>query len=161
MLIYCIIRAGKTPSQAGALKCCCVLPLKRCVVQPVLSQGVLRLSCHGETLILFSACVDDTKKWLEALQQALKQVDIVPCEIYLYVINLVSSVLIFDVSIFSPNQYHANLQTLRKDSSSRRPMRRKDILKNTHESPSQLVMGPSQKRCHPGSSVGILGDKIF
>lgn len=74
MLIYCIIRAGKTPSQPGALKCSCILPLKRCVVQPVLSQGVLRLSCHGETLILFSACVDDTKKWLEALQQALKQV---------------------------------------------------------------------------------------
>lgn len=117
MLIYCIIRAGKTPSQVGALKCCCILPLKRCVVQPVLSQGVLRLSCHGETFILFSACVDDTKKWLEALQQALKQ-------------------------------YHANLQTLRKDSSARRPMRRKDILKQTCDSPSQLVVATNRKRAN-------------
>lgn len=121
MLIYCLVRAGKTPSQPGSLKCCCVLPLKRCVVQPVLSEGVLRLSCHGETLILFSPCVDDTKKWMEALQQALKQ-------------------------------YHANLQTLRKDSSSRRPMRRKDILKATHDSPSQLVVATSKKRSHLDSS---------
>lgn len=121
MLIYCIIRAGKTPSQPGALKCCCVLPLKRCIVQPVLSQGVLRLSCQGETLILFSTCVDDTKKWLEALQQALKQ-------------------------------YHANLQTLRKDSSSRRPMRRRDILKAAPESPSQMLVGSSRKRPHHDDS---------
>lgn len=129
MLIYCIIRSGKTPSQPGALKCCCVLPLKRCIVQPVMSQGVLRLSCHGETLILFSACVDDTKKWLEALQQALKQ-------------------------------YHANLNTLRKDSSARRPMRRRDILNATHESPSQLVMPSNRKRPHADHDDQITSPQI-
>ncbi|KAJ9579954.1 hypothetical protein L9F63_004427, partial [Diploptera punctata] len=91
MLMYCKIKISP-PSGPNSLKCCCILPLKKCTVDEILSKGMFKVTCHGETIILCSPSIEEGDSWISALKNAVKQ-------------------------------YHECRQTLRKDSSSRRPMR--------------------------------------
>ncbi|PSN37374.1 hypothetical protein C0J52_14286 [Blattella germanica] len=92
MLMYCKVKSSSI-SQLNSLRCCCILPLKKCTVDEILSKGMFKITCQTETLIVCSSSVAEGEAWITALRNAVKQ-------------------------------YHECRQTLRKDSSSRRPRRR-------------------------------------
>ncbi|XP_063244519.1 rho guanine nucleotide exchange factor 39-like [Bacillus rossius redtenbacheri] len=95
MLMYCkLLRSS--PAEPGSLRCSCVLPLKQCRVVEILSQGMFKLTCHHEALLLYSASSQEGAAWIAALKDAVKQ-------------------------------YHECRQTLRRDSSSKRPLRGQDV----------------------------------
>ncbi|XP_069674405.1 rho guanine nucleotide exchange factor 39-like [Periplaneta americana] len=92
MVLYCKMRQIP-PTEPNSLKCCCILPLKKCSIEEILSKGMFKLTCQNETLILCAANTEEGEGWISALRTAVKQ-------------------------------YQDCRQTLRKDSSSRRPIRR-------------------------------------
>ncbi|XP_047114435.1 rac guanine nucleotide exchange factor JJ-like isoform X2 [Schistocerca piceifrons] len=114
MLMYCKIKRPNT-SESNSLKCCCVLPLKKCTVAEILSKGMFKITCHGVTILVYTVTMQEGELWISAISEALKQ-------------------------------YHENRQTLRKDSSSRRPMRRFDILREMNHNSSERVTR-KRKRC--------------
>ncbi|XP_049829803.1 putative protein tag-52 [Schistocerca gregaria] len=118
MLMYCKIKRPNT-SESNSLKCCCVLPLKKCTVAEILSKGMFKITCHGVTILVYTVTMQEGELWISAISEALKQ-------------------------------YHENRQTLRKDSSSRRPMRRFDILREMNYNSSEGVTR-KRKRCEKNS----------
>lgn len=87
-LLYC-----KGDPEA-TLTVCCLLPLNKCKVERVLSNGLFRIVCMQETLFLYSEN-GDSEAWIISLQESVKK-------------------------------YLDCRQTLRKDSSSRIPLRDKN-----------------------------------
>ncbi|XP_014204695.1 FYVE, RhoGEF and PH domain-containing protein 3-like [Copidosoma floridanum] len=85
-LLYC------KGSPEDSLTVCCLLPLNKCKVERVLSNGLFKVVCMHETLLVYSE-TGDSEAWIEDLQGAVKK-------------------------------YIECRQTLRKDSSSRVPMRK-------------------------------------
>nr|CAD7443430.1 unnamed protein product [Timema bartmani] len=104
LLIYCKLLRGTStlPLGPNTLRCSCILPLKKCSVVEILSKGMFKVTCHHETLILYSSSTEEGSSWTTALKDAVKQV--------LYSV------------------YHECRQTLRRDSSSKRPVRGRDML---------------------------------
>lgn len=92
MLMYCKMRCCPL-TEPNSLRCCCILPLKKCTVDEILSKGMFKVTCQDEVLILCSATAEEGDAWISTLKKAVKQ-------------------------------YQECRQTLRKDSSSRRPVRR-------------------------------------
>lgn len=84
-LLYC---KGDPES---SLTVCCLLPLNKCKVERVLSNGLFRVVCMQETFLLYSEN-GDSEAWIKSLQESVKK-------------------------------YLDCRQTLRKDSSSRIPLR--------------------------------------
>ena len=89
-----------------SLTVCCLLPLKKCKIERVLSNGLFRVVCLQEILLLYSEN-GDSEAWIQSLQQSVKK-------------------------------YMECRQTLRKDSSSRVPVR------NVNQFPSENIL---TKRC--------------
>ncbi|XP_003427547.1 FYVE, RhoGEF and PH domain-containing protein 3 [Nasonia vitripennis] len=85
-LLYC------KGSPDDSLTVCCILPLNKCKIERVLSNGLFKVVCMQETLLLYAEN-GDSEAWIEVLQEAVKK-------------------------------YIECRQTLRKDSSSRVPMRK-------------------------------------
>ena len=71
--MYCKMKTSQ-PSEPSSLKCCCILPLKKCSIDEILSKGIFKVTCHNETLILCSPSADEGDAWITALRQAVKQV---------------------------------------------------------------------------------------
>ncbi|XP_067015820.2 rho guanine nucleotide exchange factor 39 isoform X2 [Anabrus simplex] len=112
LLMYCkMLRT--VSSLPNSLRCCCVLPLKKCIIEEILSRGMFKITCQNETFLLYSSVTEESESWITALKDAVKQ-------------------------------YHESRQTLRKDSSSRRPMRRTDILKEIN--PFHTLKGNRKRR---------------
>ena len=91
-----------------SLTVCCLLPLKKCKIERVLSHGLFRVVCMQETLLLYSEN-GDSEAWIQALQEAVKK-------------------------------YIECRQTLRKDSSSRIPLR------DVNQFPSENILLGRYKR---------------
>lgn len=66
-LLYC---KGNPDS---SLTICCLLPLNKCKIERVLSNGLFKVVCLQETLLLYSEN-GDSEAWIEELQQAVKKV---------------------------------------------------------------------------------------
>lgn len=110
MLMYCkIVRSAA--QRPRLLRCCCVLPLKKCRVDEVIGKGMFKVSCQNETLLLYSGSTEDTHSWMSALTVAVKQ-------------------------------YHETRQTLRRDSSNRKPLRHTEL----SEFPTPTVVMKCRKR---------------
>ncbi|XP_051164499.1 putative protein tag-52 [Leptopilina boulardi] len=92
----------------GSLTICCLLPLNKCKVERVLSNGLFRVVCMQETLFLYSEN-GDSEAWIISLQESVKK-------------------------------YLDCRQTLRKDSSSRIPLRDKN------QFPSENILTRRYKR---------------
>ncbi|KAJ8670649.1 hypothetical protein QAD02_001908 [Eretmocerus hayati] len=107
-LLYC---KGEPDS---SLTVCCLLPLNKCQIERVLSNGLFKVTCMHENLLLYSEN-GDSEDWIQALQDAVKK-------------------------------YIECRQTLRKDSSSRIPMRKIIRLDNDD------VVGGRRKRKRPVST---------
>ncbi|GLH01548.1 GD13075 [Gryllus bimaculatus] len=111
LLMYCkVVRPAA--HRPRLLRCCCVLPLKKCRVDDVIGKGMFKVACQGETLLLYSASLEDTQGWVTALTAAVKQ-------------------------------YHESRQTLRRDSSNRKPMRQGDF---TLDLPTPILHVKCRKR---------------
>ncbi|XP_045595613.1 rho guanine nucleotide exchange factor 39 isoform X2 [Procambarus clarkii] len=96
----------------NSLECCCLLPLRHCSVVSVLGngqQGLFRLKCESEDMLLYSSDNTGGSKWVSTLIEAVREaVD--------------------------------KRKTLRKDSSSRKPLRRPALRKLTIKGdPEQLI----------------------
>ena len=68
-LLYC---KGDPES---ALTICCLLPLNKCKIERVISNGLFKVVCMQETLLLYSEN-GDSEAWIDALQDAVKKVNI-------------------------------------------------------------------------------------
>nr|XP_018905490.1 PREDICTED: rho guanine nucleotide exchange factor 39-like isoform X1 [Bemisia tabaci] len=98
-LIYCKAWSKSKTAEPNSLSCRCLLPLKKCFVEPILSRGLFKLSCQNFSILLFSQNgTEELNEWVDAINQ-------------------------------TRNEYKENLLTLRKKSSSRFPLRRKDLNK--------------------------------
>jgi hypothetical protein len=73
MLMYCKMRCCP-PKEPNSLKCCCILPLKKCTVDEILSKGMFKITCQNEVLILCSSTVEEGEAWISTLRNAVKQV---------------------------------------------------------------------------------------
>ena len=67
-LLYC------KGSPDDSLNVCCLLPLNKCKVERVLSNGLFKVVCMHETLLLYSEN-GDSEAWIESLQEAVKKVN--------------------------------------------------------------------------------------
>nr|CAD7202656.1 unnamed protein product [Timema douglasi] len=121
ILIYCKLLRGTStlPLGPNTLRCSCILPLKKCSVEEILSKGMFKVTCHHETIILYSSSTEEGSSWTAALKDAVKQ-------------------------------YHECRQTLRRDSSSKRPVRGRDMLELNQDfvTPgSKRKRSPSRQNC--------------
>lgn len=91
-----------------SLTVCCLLPLKKCKVERILSHGLFRVVCLQETLLLYSEN-GDSEEWIQSLQESVKK--FIECR-----------------------------QTLRKESSSRIPLR------DVNQFPSENILLRRYKR---------------
>jgi hypothetical protein len=73
MLMYCKMRCCPLTGP-NSLRCCCILPLKKCRVDEILSKGMFKITCQNEVLILCSATAEEGDAWISALRKAVKQV---------------------------------------------------------------------------------------
>ena len=73
MLMYCKVRCCPLTGP-NSLRCCCILPLKKCTVDEILSKGMFKITCQNEVLILCSATAEEGDAWISALRKAVKQV---------------------------------------------------------------------------------------
>jgi len=73
MLMYCKMRCCPL-TEPNSLRCCCILPLKKCRVDEILSKGMFKITCQNEVLILCSATAEEGDTWISALRKAVKQV---------------------------------------------------------------------------------------
>ena len=73
MLMYCKVRCCPL-TEPNSLRCCCILPLKKCTVDEILSKGMFKVTCQNEVLILCSATAEEGDAWISALRKAVKQV---------------------------------------------------------------------------------------
>jgi len=73
MLMYCKMRCCP-PTGPNSLRCCCILPLKKCTIDEILSKGMFKITCQNEVLILCSATAEEGDAWVSALRKAVKQV---------------------------------------------------------------------------------------
>ena len=73
MLMYCKMRCCPL-KEPNSLRCCCILPLKKCTVDEILSKGMFKITCQNEVLILCSATAEEGDAWLSTLRKAVKQV---------------------------------------------------------------------------------------
>lgn len=80
----------------NSMKCLSIFPISKCRVVEILDKGCLRIVCQEEELILYNEQYCETKKWIDAISDAIEN-------------------------------YLSDRKTLRKDSSSRRPVKRKDL----------------------------------
>lgn len=80
----------------NSMKCLSIFPLSKCRVVEVPDKGCLRIVCQEEELILYHDQYNETKKWIDAISNAIEN-------------------------------YLSDRKTLRKDNSSRRPVKRKDL----------------------------------
>ncbi|KAL1131119.1 hypothetical protein AAG570_012356, partial [Ranatra chinensis] len=60
-------------AETNSLRCCCVLPLRKCSVQHVLGEKVFNITCHTLSLKLFSEEPRVSTDWVAAISQAIKQ----------------------------------------------------------------------------------------
>ncbi|CAG9824346.1 unnamed protein product [Phaedon cochleariae] len=86
----------KKELKVNSLKCLSIFPLGKCKIVEVLDKGCLKIICQEEELILYHEQFDETKNWIDKIQNAIKS-------------------------------HLSDRKTLRKDSSSRRPVKRKDL----------------------------------
>ena len=77
-LLYC---KGDPES---SLTVCCILPLNKCKVERVLSNGLFKVICLHETLLLYSE-KSDSEAWIEDLNEAIKKV----CFIFFFTIKII------------------------------------------------------------------------
>ncbi|XP_032792326.2 FYVE, RhoGEF and PH domain-containing protein 3 isoform X1 [Daphnia magna] len=97
MLLYCRVRSpGSEINHKGSLICNCVLPLRHCKAEAVVGDGLFRVTCRDECLLLCSDTAEEGKQWVETISAAVEQLE-------------------------------ANFRTLRKESSSRRPIRKRQL----------------------------------
>jgi len=73
MLMYCKMRCCPL-TEPNSLRCCCILPLKKCSVDEILSKGMFKITCQNEVLILCSATAEEGDAWISALRKAVRQV---------------------------------------------------------------------------------------
>lgn len=66
-LLYC------KGSPDDSLTVCCILPLNKCKIERVLSNGLFKVICMQETLLLYAEN-GDSEAWIEVLQEAVKKV---------------------------------------------------------------------------------------
>lgn len=60
--------------EEGPLKFSCLLPLKHCQIEPVLSTGVFKITCQDETIILYTSDSRLGCDWINMLQSVVKEV---------------------------------------------------------------------------------------
>ena len=100
MLLYCKLRCGHLDTtHKGSLVCCCVLPLRHSRAEAVVGDGLFKVTCREEELLLCSSTAEEGRSWVEAINEAARQLE-------------------------------SNLKTLRKESSSRKPMRKRQLRQN-------------------------------
>ncbi|CAK9813263.1 Rac guanine nucleotide exchange factor JJ [Anthophora plagiata] len=121
ILLYC-----KGDPQ-NSLTICCVLPLNKCKLEPVLSGGLFRVTCLSETLLLYSE-KDDSNLWMEAIRNSIKK-------------------------------YAECRQTLKKDSSLRKPLRHNNL--NLFPSENIPVVAGKRKRSNEENEVNLDGSSIM
>uniref|UniRef100_A0A0K2UVV5 PH domain-containing protein n=2 Tax=Lepeophtheirus salmonis TaxID=72036 RepID=A0A0K2UVV5_LEPSM len=112
-LMYCKVKGNyqylKLP-KPNSIECCCLLPLKHAKIDTLVGNGIFKVTCKKEELILYSLDgPSECESWVDALKKAVSQ-------------------LAKDAS------------TLRKESSKREPMRRPEILKLRRESLSLILL---------------------
>eukprot|EP00096_Caligus_rogercresseyi_P008821 TRINITY_DN2857_c0_g1_i2.p2 TRINITY_DN2857_c0_g1~~TRINITY_DN2857_c0_g1_i2.p2 ORF type:complete len:582 (-),score=238.73 TRINITY_DN2857_c0_g1_i2:2130-3875(-) len=112
-LLYCKVKGSHTHlhlPKPNSLECCCLLPLKHAKVETIVGNGVFKVTCKREELILYSAeGPAEAEAWVEALKKTIGQLS-------------------------------KDASTLRKESSKREPMRRPEILKLRRESLSLILL---------------------
>lgn len=59
----------------NSLTVCCLLPLNKCKVERIISNGLFKVECMQEQLLLYSEN-GDSEAWIQSLQEAVKQVRI-------------------------------------------------------------------------------------
>ncbi|XP_014261689.1 FYVE, RhoGEF and PH domain-containing protein 4-like [Cimex lectularius] len=64
---------GAPLGEPNSLRCSCVLPLRKCVVQHVLSDKVFNITCHTFSLVLYSDEPYASEAWVTSIQQAIQQ----------------------------------------------------------------------------------------
>ncbi|XP_078036118.1 FYVE, RhoGEF and PH domain-containing protein 4 isoform X2 [Augochlora pura] len=111
----------------NSLTVCCVLPLNKCKIECVLGDGLFRVTCLNETLLLYSE-KDDSNLWIEAVQNSIKK-------------------------------YAECRQTLRKDSSSRKPLRHNNL--NLFPSENIPVATGKRKRLNGETEVNLDASRIM
>ncbi|XP_076381665.1 rac guanine nucleotide exchange factor JJ [Megalopta genalis] len=111
----------------NSLTVCCVLPLNKCKIECVLGDGLFRVTCLNETLLLYSE-KDDSNLWIEAVQNSIKK-------------------------------YAECRQTLRKDSSSRKPLRHNNL--NLFPSENIPVATGKRKRSNEETEVNLDASRIM
>lgn len=77
MILYCKILRHINEGvmiEPNSLKCSRILPIQRCSIQPVLSDGVLNLSCQGEIFILYMENREEASDWVTAIRSAIVKV---------------------------------------------------------------------------------------
>lgn len=60
----------------NSLECCCLLPLRHCFIVPVLGngqQGLFRLRCESEDMLLYSSDNPTQSEWVSTLSKAVKE----------------------------------------------------------------------------------------
>lgn len=71
ILMYCKLKK-ENPQLANSLKCSCILPLNKCRVNEMLSKGVIKISCEGETLVVYHERGHESEEWARVLKEAVK-----------------------------------------------------------------------------------------
>ncbi|XP_046675040.1 FYVE, RhoGEF and PH domain-containing protein 6-like isoform X2 [Homalodisca vitripennis] len=61
------------PVKPGSLRCCCILPIGKCSVQTVLSQGMFTLSCCNKSFTIYSDVKEEVICWVEDIEGAISQ----------------------------------------------------------------------------------------
>jgi len=72
VLMYC----KSTSPPPGSLKCCCVLPLRKCSVQEkTMSDNLFIITCNNVQLSVYSEEPYSTQTWVKAIKQAIQKED--------------------------------------------------------------------------------------
>jgi len=107
MLLYCKVRRSDV-NQRGSLLCSCILPLRHCKAEAVMGDGLFKVKCKEECLLLCSNTAEEGKRWVDVINEAVAQLQ-------------------------------RNYRTLKKESSSRRPQKKRHLPQQGQESLLQIL----------------------
>lgn len=125
LLLYCKLRCGHLDSTGkGSLVCCCVLPLRHCRAEAVVGDGLFKVTCRDEEELLLCSSTAEEGRS------------------WVETINAAAK------------QLEANLRTLRKESSSRRPMRKRQLMRRSES--NSLMKRFREKRAASLMDVDVL-----
>ena len=74
MLLYCKLRNSDL-SQQGSLVCSCILPLRHCQAEAVMGDGLFKVTCKEESILLCSRTADEGRQWVQDINRAVQQLE--------------------------------------------------------------------------------------